>query len=455
MDQNSAPLHGLWTSRWTFVLAATGSAVGLGNVWKFPYITDVNGGGAFVLVYLGCILLITLPIMMAEIMLGRAGRRSPVNTMRALARQAGASRLWMAVGWLGLTAGFLILSYYSVIAGWTIAYVPRAAAGDFAGLDGAGIAAEFAALLADPAELVIWHSFFMLMTVGVISRGVSQGLERAVSVLMPGLFVLLLVLLGYALTLDGFGAGVAYLFRPDFSQLSGAGFLAALGQAFFTLSIGMGAIMAYGAYLPDETNLASTTLFVGAADTLVALVAGLVVFALVFSTGLEPAAGPGLIFETLPHAFGQMPGGAIIGGVFFLLLMVAAWTSAISLLEPAVAWLVERFDITRPAAAAGCGAVAWLLGLGTLFSFNLLADFKPVAGRTLFDLTDYLTSNIMLPLGGLLIALFVAWRMSDATRRAEAGLGGPLYTGWLWLLRVVAPLGVLLVFLSAVGVELF
>lgn len=451
----SGSIHGLWSNRWAFVLAATGSAVGLGNIWKFPYMTGQNGGGAFVLVYLICIVFITLPILMAEVLLGRRGRRSPIFAMAAVAREAGCSVLWSVIGWMGVVAGFLILSYYSVIAGWTLAYVPRAATGAFAGGEGPAIAALFDGLLASPGWLTLWHTLFMVSTVFVVGRGLQAGIERAVTWLMPGLFIILLGLVAYAATLPSFAQGVDFLFTPDFSKLNAEVVLKALGQAFFTLSLGMGAIMVYGAYLPEESSITRTSLTVCAADTTVALLAGLAIFPLVFAHGLMPGEGPGLIFLTLPAAFGQMPGGVVIGTLFFVLLLVAAFTSALSLIEPAVAWGVERFDTSRAKAAAVCGLLAWLLGLATVFSFNLAENYKPIGGMTLFELLDYLTSNIMLPAGGALIAVFVAWFMRDEHRRAELRTGAAvLYPVWLWLLRIVAPVGVALVFLQAIGVDL-
>jgi len=435
-----------------FILAATGSAVGLGNIWKFPYITGENGGGAFVLVYLICIAVIGIPIMMAEVMIGRRGRQSPINTMRTLAKAEGRHPFWQYLGWAGVLAGFLILSYYSVIAGWALAYVLRAGSGVFSGTSADDVGEIFSALVSSPERLLAWHTLFMVMTMFVVSRGVRGGLERAVRLLMPLLFVLLIILVGYAMNTGAFLDGVEFLFSPDFSKITGAGILIAMGHAFFTLSLGMGAIMVYGSYIPDNVSIAQTSVIIAMADTVVALLAGLAIFPIVFSNGLEPGSGPGLIFQTLPLAFGQMPAGSFFGVLFFVLLVFAAWSSAISLIEPAVAWLVENHGFTRVAASVWCGLATWLLGLGTVFSFNIGSEMK-IFGLSFFDLLDFLTANIMLPLGGLFIAVFAAWVMSKKSTQDELAMKAPVaYSLWRILVRYVTPLAVIVVFLNAIGV---
>lgn len=452
MSQTRNSIHGQWSGRLAFVLAATGSAVGLGNIWKFPYIAGENGGGAFVLVYLICIGMIGIPIMMAEIMLGRRGRRSPINTMAMLAKEEGVSRAWTLLGWMGVLAGFLILSYYSVIAGWALSYIWHGASGQFAGADAVQIKHIFDGLVGDWEKLLGWHTLFMVMTMLVVARGVRGGLERAVTILMPGLLLILVLLVGYAIANGDFARGLEFLFTPDFSKLSGESILIAMGHAFFTLSLGMGAIMVYGSYLPEKISIARTTFMVAGADTLVALLAGMAIFPIVFANGLEPGAGPGLIFQTLPLAFGQMPGGIIIGTLFFIMLVFAAWSSAISLIEPAVAWLVENAGMSRGRAAVVAGIATWLTGIGTVLSFNLWSEAK-WQGKTFFDLLDYLTANIMLPLGGVLIAIFAAWIMRRTSTRDELEMGdGPGFELWHFLVRFVAPLAVVVVFLSATGI---
>lgn len=459
MSEHARTAGPRWSGALAFVLAATGSAVGLGNIWKFPYITGEYGGGAFVLVYLACIALIGVPVMIAEILMGRRGRHSPVNALRALAAEAGASRRWMALGWLGILAGFIILSFYSVVAGWSFDYMLAMAGGRFTGSEPEAAAEGFGQLLASPGRLLLWHTVFMLISFGIVARGVRGGLERAVSWLMPLLFALLLLLVGYAAVEGRFAAGLAFLFRPDFGLLTAEGVLVALGHAFFTLSIGLGAIMVYGAYLPQRTSIAGATLAIAGMDTVVALLAGLAIFPVVFAVpGVEPGAGPGLLFQTLPYAFGQIPGGGLFGTLFFLLVIFAALTSGISLLEPVTAYLQERRGWRRLPACALLSVGIWALGIASVLSFNLWSGVHPLgfvdglAGRTIFDLLDALTSSLLLPLGGLGIAVFVGWVMRRRDVAAELALGeGLRFRLWYWTLRVVSPTAVLVVLLNGLG----
>ena len=445
-------IHGEWSSRFAFILAATGSAVGLGNIWKFPYITGENGGGAFVLVYLMCVVVIGVPIMIAETMIGRRGRQSPISTMQSLSKEAGADQSWHYLGWLGVIAGFLILSYYSVIAGWAMSYVLKAIGGSFNGGDAKQINELFDSFIASPLQLVFWHTLFMLATMVVVVRGVQGGLEKAVRFLMPTLFVLLILLVGYAMTTGAYEQGLRFMFNPDFSKITGSSILTAMGHAFFTLSLGMGAIMVYGSYLPKHVSIAKTSFIVAGADTAVALLAGIAIFPIVFANNLEASAGPGLIFQTLPIAFGQMAGGQVFGTLFFVLLVFAALSSSISLIEPAVAWLVENQRHSRKKACVWAGLLTWLLGLGTVFSFNIWSDFK-IFDRTIFDLLDYLTANLLLPIGGFFIAVFAGWIMKQQHSEEELEMtnaGG--YQTWRILVRFVSPAAVFLVFLHVVGV---
>lgn len=447
MSSNTS-MHGFWKSRWLFILAATGSAVGLGNIWKFPYITGENGGGAFVLVYLLCISIIGIPVMIAEVSLGRMGRQSPINTMKALAKSENASPNWTIIGWMGAIAGFLILSFYSVIAGWALSYTVDMANGDFVKISAEESGNTFGALLANPAQLTIWHTVFMLLTIGIVARGVNAGLEKAIKILMPVLFILLFILFGYALSSNGFAQGVDFMFSFDFSKLTTESIMVALGHAFFTLSLGLGAIMAYGAYMPQDSSIAKTVLIVAFLDTAVAIMAGLAIFPIVFANGLEPSAGPGLLFQTLPIAFGQMSAGVIFGTMFFVLVSFAAWSSAISLAEPIVAWMVERFNTSRNKAAAVIGISAWTLGLATVFSFNIWSDVK-LFDKTPFDLLDFLTTNILLPLGGLCIAIFAGWKVSQTKMMNEVGIDYPiLFKLWLFVLRFLAPAAIIAVLVN-------
>lgn len=444
-----SPSHSQWSGRLAFILAAAGSAIGLGNIWKFPYITGENGGGAFVLVYLVCIAAIGVPVLITEVMLGRRSRQSPINTFGSLAASEGRSRRWGLLGWLHTLAAFIILSFYSVIAGWAVAYVPHAVSGAFSGADAERIGALFGDLLASPDKLLLWHTAFMALTVLVAAGGVRAGLERAVTWLMPALLALLILMVGYGMSTDAFGAAVSFLFRPDFSELSTSAVLTALGHAFFTLSLVSATMIAYGSYLPAKVSITRSAFVIAIMDTAVALLAGLAIFPIVFANGLEPGAGPGLVFQTLPLAFGQMLGGIFFGSVFFILLVFAAWTSSISLLESTVEWLEEK-GLGRVSAAIAGGLAAWTLGLASLLSLNLWSDVHPLAmferfaDKTLFDLLDYLTANIMMPLAGLLTAVFAGWVLSRraSAEELDAGAGYPL---WRFLIRYVAPVGIVLI----------
>ena len=443
----------LWSSRLAFILAAAGSAVGLGNIWKFPYITGEHGGGAFVLVYLVCIAIIGVPVLIAETMIGRRGGQSPVATMRSLTDSEGTARGWRIIGWNGVIASFLVLSFYSVIGGWALVYIGKAAAGLFTGADAETIGGQFGNLLANPWELLLWHSVFMAIVVLIVGRGIRSGLERAVNTLMPLLFILLVVMVFYAMNSGSFGRAVDFMFAPDFSKLTTKGVLVALGHAAFTLSIGIGVLMAYGSYLPKKVNIARTAMTIAVLDTSVALLAGLAIFPLVFANGLEPGTGPGLIFVTLPLAFGQMTGGVLFGVIFFALLLVAAVTSAISMLEPVVEWLEEHKGINRFKSALAGGLAIWFVGIGTVLSFNVWSDVHPLGflaffeGKTVFDLLDFLVSNLMMPLGGLAIALFAGWAMRREGLMEDIGLRGGVYRSFMVVLRYLTPAGILVVFL--------
>ncbi|MGH1487663.1 MAG: sodium-dependent transporter [Cellvibrionaceae bacterium] len=451
-------INGQWRNRWTFILAAAGSAVGLGNIWKFPYITGENGGGAFVLVYLVCIALIGIPIMLAEVMLGRRGRMSPINAMLYLSRESKVSHWWSGVGWSGVMAGIFILSFYSVIAGWALHYFILALSGEFYQIDAQASGAVFSGLLANVGGLTLWHTIFLLVTLSIVAAGVVKGLGVAVRYIMPLLFILMGILVIYSAIVGDFFAAFHFLFDFNGQALKWEGVLVALGHAFFTLSLGMGAIMAYGAYLPDKfsaTNgeitgkisLGKTVLIIAALDTIVALMAGLVIFPIVFSNpSIEPSAGPGLLFVSLPIAFGGMFAGSFFASLFFFLIFIAALSSAISLIEPTVAWLVEVKQWPRVKITFLLGAIVWIVGLGTVFSFNIWSDLK-ILGSTFFDMLDFLTANIMLPLGGLLIAIFVGWVMKPSIVKDEVGdIHHGYYRWWYMILRYLSPILLALVF---------
>lgn len=442
--------HAIWGRRGTFILAATGSAVGLGNIWKFPYVTGENGGGAFVLMYLICVAIIGIPIMIAEVLLGRRARANPIVAVQNISRESGLLRTWNVIGWMGVIAAFLILSYYSVIAGWTLEYLKLALNSGFGGLDGETSSNIFDELLANSSQLVQWQTAFISMTALILMFGVNKGLETAVRIMMPMLFLLLLLLLAYAFYAGDFAAGVKFLFSFQPQDLSPRGALIALGHAFFTLSLGMAAIMAYGSYMPSTSAIGETVVTVALLDTTVALVAGLAIFPLVFATpGITPSEGPGLMFVTLPIAFGAMPWGSVFGSAFFALVMLAAWSSTISLLEPSVAYLTERFRFHRISASLLVALAAWLLGLGTVFSFNIWVDKKILWDMNFFGLIDFITTNVMLPLGGFLTAVYVGWRVKRELVDHELHLDSARFVRiWYWLLRYVSPIAVLAVLLG-------
>ena len=478
-----------WSSRLTFILAAVGSAVGLGNIWKFPYITGEYGGGVFILAYLLCIALIGLPIMLAEIALGRRGKQSPVNTMTQLALEAGGHPAWRMLGWSGMVAGCLILSYYSVIAGEVMGYSFRASSGMFAHQTVDGIKGIYNNFVSDPEKLLAWHTLFIALTVLAVARGVKGGLEKTVTFLMPALFILLIFLVFYAMTSGGFEQTIDFMFTPDPDKffyarndlgvylLDASGekiftwkpMMVAMGHAFFTLSLGMGAIMMYGSYLSRHVSIGQVALIIVSLDTVVALLAGLAIFPLVFANGLNPAAGPGLIFQTLPLAFGNMPGGSFIGSVFFILLFLAALTSAISLIEPTIAWLIESKGVRRIKASVWTGIVVWFIGLATIFAMqgvtlgdilkSLLGDVELNAAifkYNFFQIIDFITASIMLPVGGLLIALFAGWVMhQDSTEREFSFKNKYVYLSWQVMVRYVSPTLVFIVFLNITGIFKF
>jgi NSS family neurotransmitter:Na+ symporter len=447
--------HENWSSRMTFLMAAVGAAVGLGNIWKFPYITGQNGGSAFVLVYLLSIVFVALPILIAEIMLGRWGKQSPPNAMRIVARSQGRSSSWSIVGWLGMLAAYLIATYYSVIAGWSVVYIFKNGGGNFSGQDAAAVSAEFSALLASPSQLTLWHGIFMLIATIILARGVQKGIESTVKVLMPLLFALLLAMVVYGAVKGDMPRALHFMFDFDLAAINGKVILIAVGQAFFSIGVAMGLMMGYGAYLGREISIGRSAVIISLMDTGVALIAGIAIFPIVFAHGLDPAEGPGLIFVSLPIAFGNVPGGLIFGTLFFILLFFAALTSVIGTLEPMIAWWEERFSMVRWKAASMVCVSVFLLGIITVFSFNLWSEWRPLgfierfADTGYFDFLDYLTANVMMPLGGLLLALFVGWRVSPAAIKDELNIRNPwFFKAWFWLLRWVVPVSIAAIFVS-------
>ncbi len=434
-----------WSSRAGFLLAAVGFAVGLGNIWRFPYITGENGGAAFVIVYLLCAFLIGLPIVIAEIMIGRRGGLSPPGSMRAVALAEGGSRQWQWAGGMNLVAAFLIEVVYCVIAGWVLWYLYKALTTGFAGMDGGAAEAEFAAVLADIPGLIFWTLLGLTLTGLIIYAGVRSGIERAVRMLMPTLFGLLVALAIYNLFAGGFAEALTYLFSPDFSKVNGPMILAAVGQAFFSIGVAMAGMMTFGAYLPKQISIPGSALFIVIADTLVALVAGLVIFPMVFNFGLDPAGGVGLIFHTLPTAFAQMPGGHLVSTLFFLLLSVAAITSMVGFIEPMTAWLEEHRGYARHRSALLVLAGTALVSLVSVLAYNVWSGVR-LFGTDLNTLLDYVPNNILLPLGGLFIAIFAAWFVSRDSAREELAMSNDtLFNAWRLLTRYVASSAVLLI----------
>ncbi|MDO9204279.1 MAG: sodium-dependent transporter [Methylotenera sp.] len=445
------PHRSHWNSRWTFMLATAGSAIGLGNIWKLPYMIGVNGGSAFVLVFVISIFLVGIPLMMTEILLGRRAQKNPLDGIQTLAIEAKKSSLWRYLGGMGMLTGLLILGFYSVIGGWVLAYISEAVSGSFSQITALQSTANFDALLASPFKLLFWHTVFILMTMSVVAHGVNSGLEKANNILIPALFAILLVLLGYSMSEGDMQTAFQFMFKPDFSKITPVSVLSALGHAFFSLSLGMGAVMVYGSYLQRNVSIARTTIYIALADTLLGLLVGLAIYSLVFANHLAPNAGPGLIFQTLPIAFGHMPGGNIIGVLFFLLVAFAAWTSSISLVEPTIAWIVENTKIKRHAAALILGVAVWLLGVAVALSFNEWKDIKIVFNLNIFETLDKLTSTVLLPLGGLLMAIFAGYFMNKNHVQEELNLNDQAFKLWRIANNYIAPIAIAAVFLYLFG----
>lgn len=433
-----------WASRLGFVMAAAGSAVGLGNVWRFPYVAGENGGAAFLIIYLAFVFTLGISIMIAELAIGRAAQTNPVGAMRLLG-----GRGWAGLGYLGIAAAFVILSFYTVIAGWTLSYAMKMASGALTG-SGADTAKAFAGYVADPTQTVPAAAVFMVLTIGVVLGGVKGGIERASMVLMPLLFLILVVLAIRAVTLPGAGEGVRFFLTPDFSKVGVATLTTALGQAFFSLSIGLGAMMTYGSYLERNQDIGRAAGWVVGLDTLAAMLAGFAILPAVFAAGLNPEVGPGLAFVTLPTVFASIPLGALFGTLFFVLLAIAALTSSISLLEPIVAYFIDEHGMRRGPMTVAAGAAAFLLSIPSALSLGPWSGFT-LFGKGILDLLDALTAGIMLPVGGLLISIFVGWVIAPrALAEIAAGKSGPprFTRVWLWILRLPAPVAIAWILIS-------
>ncbi len=430
--QNSS--RGSWSGTLGFILASMGSAVGLGNVWRYPYITGQYGGAAFILLYVGCVLAVGIPLMVAEFLIGRKTQCNPVGAFRAL--RPGSP--WVFTGWLGVVSGFVILSYYAVVGGWVLHYVYLSFIDSFAGKSADQITALFGRMNGNHWLQTFWLMIFMLLTIVIVSRGISRGIEIGNKIMMPLLFALLLGLLFYALQTNGAATGLEFLLRPKWQKLGRTAILEALGQALFSLSLGMGAMITYGSYLSRRTNLVRCSFFVAIGDTLVAILAGFVVFPLVFSFGLEPTAGPGLIFQTLPIALAQLPAGHWVALALFVLLSFAALTSSISLLEVACAYFIDEQRWSRKQASWTLGTVIFLLGIPSAVDEKFLGFMDGIA------------TNYLLPIGALLIAVFTGWVLMHDERRREFSAGEVSafrFTCWSILIRFISPVALLLIFL--------
>ena len=438
-----------WGSRVGFILAAAGSAIGLGNIWRFPYLVGEYGGAIFVLIYLLINVFIGLPVMLAEFSIGRAAQKSPVDAFRAL----NVSPLWGVIGWLGtLTGGFLVLSYYNVIGGWTIRYMIESLIG-LMDLAAEGKSEEFfLSFVGMRHQVVAYQALFLAATMFFVTSGIGKGIERACKFMMPALFIILLILIVRSLTLPGAGAGLEFYLMPDLSKLSGKSVLAALGQSFFSLSLGLGIMLTYGSYLGREERIPSAATWTAVLDTLIALLSGFAIFPAVFAMGLKPGAGPGLTFITLPAVFAEMPMGMFFSFLFFLFLFFAAVTSSMSLMEVSTTFAIEKFKLKRSDAVWLMGVIIFLLGGYSAIS---LAGEPKVAGKDFLDAVDYFCNNICLPLGSFLVCLFVGWFWLEPALK-ELSNDGKLEArwwlkGWIWCVRVVAPIAILIIFLNETG----
>ncbi len=456
-----AQQRGQWSGRLGFILAAAGSAVGLGNLWKFPYIAYENHGGAFVIVYIGAVALVGLPIMLAEIVLGRRSQQSPVGAFKLLGENRPGGSLWTGTGVLGVITGFVILSYYCVIAGWTLRYILMAVGGQLGDLAGAtgGLEDFFGAFLASGPQQTLWYTLFMGMTVGVVFFGVQRGIERVAKVLVPILFAILIALAVYATTTDGFGRAMTFLFRPNFHELSRGAILEALGHSFFTLSLGMGAMLTYGSYMRKQDSIPRAALTISLLDTAIALLACVIMFSIIFSFDLEVRKSSTILFTTLPLVFFKLPGGSLISAFFYLLVAVAALTSTISLLEVVASFAIDQLKWTRRQAVLTMGGTIYVFGVLSAWSFDgspTLSEINLIGREStagVFGTLDYLASNWFLPVGGFLIALFTGWVLLGKDTRQELEQGhGPfgLFAGWRVLVRFVAPLVVGAIIVSVI-----
>ncbi len=461
MSNSNSIANDQWSSRLAFIFAATGSAVGLGNIWKFPYMVGENGGAAFVLLYLACIILVGIPVLKSELIIGRRGGQSPGESFAALARKEDSSPKWAAVGWLGAFSCFIVLSFYSVVGGWAIFYLVNAIMGTL-GADSEAVGETFNTLLSqDWKANVLYHTIFIALVAIVVLGGIRRGIERVVSIIMPAMLLILIGLVGYAATLSGFEEALSYLFKADFSALAyneagefswgklGKVTLSALGHSFFTLSVGFSVMVAYAAHLPKKLSIPNIALTIGFLDTLVAIIAGVAIYAIVFTDGLSTNAGPGLVFMTIPQAFLNIPGGYFLEIIFFLLLWLAAWSSALSLLEPPVEVAMTVLKLDRMKATILMTVLIWAIGLFSALSYNELSHVT-IAGQAILDFLSNFTDKVLLPLTGLLVAIFSGWVMGMNSTTKELGGYSGIYIYWRICVRIVAPLAIAVIFVAGI-----
>ncbi|MCF8475085.1 MAG: sodium-dependent transporter [Emcibacter sp.] len=448
-----------WSSTASFLLAAVGFSVGLGNIWRFPYVMGENGGSAFLIIYLICAFLIALPLLVSELAIGRQGRGSPVLSMRNVAIQSGASSRWGNVGGIAVICVFVIMTYYTVIAGWTFDYFFLSVTGSFENMSAHQSDEMFKDLTGNPWRLLFWHSIVNIIVYLVLRRGVQAGIEKAVYFLMPALFICLIIMVIYAITTGDIIKTSHFMLTPDFSKVTIKTILIAVGQAFFSIGIGMASLITFGSYLNKKVSIPMSGATIIIADTGVALLAGLAIFPLVFAFGLEPSSGPGLIFQTLPIAFGQMTGGQIFGPIFFFLLIAAAMTSCIGGIESVIAWIDEHKGINRKKGSLIIIFWAWLVGFLSILSFNEWSDFYPLnfipafAGKTIFDCFDFLAANILLLIGATLTSFMIGWLVPKHIQLdAIGGKEGYFYFFWRIVIRFIIPPLLLLILVFGLAV---
>lgn len=436
-----------WSSRLGFIVATAGAAIGLGNIWRFPYMAGTQGGGAFVMVFLLCVLLVGIPIMLAEMSIGRRARKNPVSALSDLAAANGRSKHWRVIGAVGAFTSLLILSFYTVVGGWSIYYLIKAIGGAFDHASAQDIHGIWTNLVSSPLQVTLWHTVFMALTVGVIVAGVVKGIERATKIMMPALYVMLILLVIYACTTGYFSQAWHFLFDFRLSQITATVVIAALGHAFFSLAVGVGALLIYAAYTPTKSRLVSSVFIVVVLDVLVAILAGLAIFPLVFRFHLPLNSGPGLMYEALPIAFSHIFAGRWIGCAFFLLLLFAAWTSSINLAEPVVSVVRDWFDWSRRRAAIVVGTVAWAIGLLSALSFNVLSSVH-LHSANLFTLISNLATDVLCPLGGIGFSLFAGWVMSRYDNEMSLQTSSVVFRVWYILIRFLAPIAIIAIFVS-------